>query len=427
MVCDMENFDAEKYLNSLNMFGIRLGLDATFELIRRAGNPDRKLKFIHLAGTNGKGSTSAMLERACRSWGLRTGLYTSPHLIDVRERFRIDGKVVSRSEFNSAGAELAAAATGGNFSYFEFATVLAMVIFARNNCDVVIWETGMGGRLDATNTVNPIATVITNIALDHQGHLGNTVELIAAEKAGILKENTPLFHGVLPAGAREVIYKKAETLRNVEIFPPRAAVPPADTVFETDSAICQNFNYDGHRITLSLPGRMQRENFRIAYEVLSYLADLWHLPLPTALDAMKLVCHPARLQKINSRIFLDGGHNPDGVGALVASLQELFPGEKFTVIYTAFADKEADKCIPLLAEVAESFIFTSINTEGRAAFDASALSNAAGNCGKTSAIEADPLKALTLAQTHPQRILISGSLYLAGTMLEHLCPQLDFC
>ena len=169
-------FDTEKYFDSLDMFGIRLGLDATRELMEKAGHPEKNLRFIHIAGTNGKGSTGAMLERCFRQAGFKTGFYTSPHLIDIRERFRINGQAVSREEFDRAGKKLSDCAKKGRYSYFEFATVLAMEIFAAAQTEVVIWETGMGGRLDATNAVMPQACVITNIALDHQGHLGNTLD-----------------------------------------------------------------------------------------------------------------------------------------------------------------------------------------------------------------------------------------------------------
>ena len=174
------DFNTAEFIDSLNMFAIRLGLDSTRELARRVGNPENSLRFVHLAGTNGKGSTGAMLERALREQGLTTGFYTSPHLIDVRERFRINGKTVDRECFDRCGKILAEAG-GKDFSYFEFATVLAMLIFKEAKCDVVIWETGMGGRLDATNIVTPELCIITNIALDHVGHLGDTTALIAAE------------------------------------------------------------------------------------------------------------------------------------------------------------------------------------------------------------------------------------------------------
>ena len=234
-------FSTAEYLENSNMFGIRLGLDATKDLLKRAGDPDKYLKFIHLAGTNGKGSTAAMLERAFRSAGYVTGLYTSPHLIDVRERFRVNGKAVPEEIFNELGNELADAAKGGDFTYFEFATVLAALIFCRAGVDVVIWETGLGGRLDATNAVQSCASVITNIAYDHQNLLGNTLPELAAEKAGILKEGVPLFYNRLVDEAKEVIEKRAREL-HCEIFPPAAEVPECGGYSLSKAGMmCQHF------------------------------------------------------------------------------------------------------------------------------------------------------------------------------------------
>ncbi|MBS5531280.1 hypothetical protein KH017_10875 [bacterium] len=174
------------YLDSLSMFGIKPGLEATAELMRRVGNPEKELAFLHIAGTNGKGSTGAMLECMLRGAGFTTGFYTSPHLVDIRERFRVNGIAVSEEDYAAFSAELAAAAraeTGRDFTftYFEFTTVLAAMIFARAGVDVVVWETGMGGRLVSSFVVRPLESVISNIALDHQAYLVDTFVKIAAE------------------------------------------------------------------------------------------------------------------------------------------------------------------------------------------------------------------------------------------------------
>ncbi|MBE6355786.1 MAG: bifunctional folylpolyglutamate synthase/dihydrofolate synthase [Lentisphaerae bacterium] len=408
-------FDCEAYLNSLDMFGIRLGLAATEELMALAGHPEKGLRFIHLAGTNGKGSTGAMLERCFRKAGLKTGFYTSPHLIDVRERFRINGKAVSVEEFNCAGEFLKERAGEGKFSYFEFATVLAMVIFARNQVDAVIWETGMGGRLDATNVVMPEACVITNIALDHQGHLGDTTAAIAGEKAGIIKRGVPLFHGVLPDDAARVICQRAKEL-DAPVFPPREAVPDVDDF----TGKCQNFVYDGRRISLSLPGRMQRENFRIVYEVLSCFAPRWHFDVGTVLTALSEVSWPGRFQHVDGLI-IDGGHNPDGVRALTEAVKERYPYEKFLVVYAAFGDKAAPRCLPYLDTIAERYIFTTPGAGGRAAFAPEELT---GMTGKPAAAITEPAVAIrqALAECGDLRIIVSGSLYLAGVALEIVLP-----
>ena len=405
-------FDAGAYFDSLDMFGIRLGLDATRELTEKAGHPERGLRFIHIAGTNGKGSVGAMLERALREAGLRTGFYTSPHLIDIRERFRIGGKAVSTADFDAAAEELHREAGTGRYSYFEFATVLAMKLFAAAGTDAVIWETGMGGRLDATNMVTPEAAVITNIALDHQKHLGDTLAAIAGEKAGILKPGKPLFHGVLPPEAHKVILARAAG-SGCPVFPPREPIPPADA----DGS----FVYDGRRIVLGLPGRMQRENFRIVYEILRYFAPRLGFSLDTALAGLRLVRWPARFQQVGERLIVDGGHNPDGVRALVESVHERFPREKFTVVYAAFGDKHAENCLPFLREVAADFVFTSVNTPGRETFAPDALTEFAG--GVPAKTAATPVEAVETALSGPRRVIVSGSLYLAGMVLEHYAPE----
>ena len=407
-------FDTEKYLNALDMFNIRLGLAAAEELMDRAGNPEKQLRFIHIAGTNGKGSTGAMLERCFRHAGLKTGFYTSPHLIDTRERFRINGQAVSLDEFNRAGEKLNRCAGDGRYSYFEFATVLAMEIFAAAGVEVVIWETGRGGRLDATNAVMPQACVITNIALDHQGHLGNTLAAIAGEKAGIIKPGVPLFHGVLPEEAAKVIYARAKELA-APVYPPRAEVPEADGF----TGNCQNFTYDGKRFSLALPGIMQRENFRMVYEVITYFADRWHFSAPEAFQALPEVRWPARFQHIGNLI-VDGGHNPDGVRALVEAVRERYPQEKFLVVYAAFGDKQAPECLKFLDAIAQEYIFTVPGTGGRAAFVPEELT---AMTSLPAAVEMDPEKAVKQAALQPDvRVIVSGSLYLAGIALKTLCP-----
>lgn len=405
-------FDTAEYFNSLDMFGIRLGLAATNELMERAGHPEKNLRFIHIAGTNGKGSTGAMLERSLRQAGLRTGFYTSPHLIDIKERFRIDGKAVSAEEFNRAGKELHDQAAGGRFSYFEFATVLAMKIFAAAAVDAVIWETGMGGRLDATNAVTPEVSVITNIALDHQGHLGDNVAAIAGEKAGIIKPGKPVFHGVLPPEAEKVI-REAAAAAGSPVYPPEFPVPEVSGF----DGICQQFTYDGKKISLALPGRMQRENFRIVYNLLKYLAPKWNFRLSTALEGLSKVGWPARFQHLNN-IIIDGGHNPDGVKALYEAVIERYPEEKFTIVYAAFGDKHAPECLKFLEKIADRFIFTVPGAGGRAAYSPAELTTFTGI---SSTVEYDPAKAVDQAVKNSRnRVIISGSLYLAGIALEIL-------
>src|SRR5881296_1037016 len=187
--------EAIQFLYALRLFGLKLGLENTFKLAALAGNPQERLRFIHVAGTNGKGSTCAMLESIYRHSGLRVGLFTSPHLVSFAERIQINREWIPETEVVRQTEELhrllAEFSKETHPTFFEFVTVMALRWFAEQRCDLVIWETGLGGRLDATNIVSPLASVITNIGFDHQQWLGDTLAQIAAEKAGIIKPGVP--------------------------------------------------------------------------------------------------------------------------------------------------------------------------------------------------------------------------------------------
>src|SRR5882762_6396759 len=219
----MSYAQAIQFLFGLRWFGAKFGLENTLKLAELAGDPHRQLRFIHVAGTNGKGSTCAMLESIYRAAGLRVGLFTSPHLVSFAERIQVNRRLISEadvvrlvagmreqsSEFRlQAAAGPAKAGTpnqAGAPTFFEFVTVLALRYFAEQKCDLVIWETGLGGRLDATNIVTPLASVITNIGIEHSEWLGETVEKIAAEKAGIIKPGVPVITAAKPGEGLEVI------------------------------------------------------------------------------------------------------------------------------------------------------------------------------------------------------------------------------
>ena len=413
------------YLDSLSMFGIKPGLEASCELMRRVGNPERELSFLHIAGTNGKGSTGAMLECMLRGAGFTTGFYSSPHLIDIRERFRVNGLAVSEEDYLALSAELAEAAraeTGRSFTftYFEFTTVLAAMIFARAGVDIVIWETGMGGRLDSTNVVRPIASIITGIALDHQAYLGDTIEKIAAEKAGIVKPGVPVFTGVMPDEARRVIAERAREL-GCDCFPvSKEDFKPVTRRFDGTRTV-QEFDYEGRRITLPLIGEMQRRNFRLAALVLEKLSPRLGIDLDRAFRALATCRWPGRCQQVNERLIVDGGHNPDGIAALCAALKETFPGEKFTVVFAGFRDKDVAGGLRLLAELAAKFIFVPLRESDRPSYSGEELIALAKQSGVKSqfASAPDAAAALKLAyEDAPRRVVAAGSLYLAGDVLS---------
>ena len=424
--------EVHDFFERLPMFGIKMGLDNTHNLLRLAGNPEKDLRFIHIAGTNGKGSTGAMLECALRHSGLNTGFYTSPHLTDIRERFRVNGRAVPLELFCSCVEELLRAASYGtpqcaNFTYFEFLTVLAAMIFSRAGVDAVIWETGMGGRLDATNAVTAQAAVITNIALDHQSYLGSTIGEIAAEKAGIIKDGTPVFYGVMPEEARNVLLKRAVECGSAVTGPAADDIENVRYEF-TNGVVRQKFQFNGKTVTLSLPGAMQRRNFRLVYPVLTYLAARWNFDIDQALNSLANVRWPGRCQWLNDRLIIDGGHNPDGLAALKEALSEALPGEKFTVVFAAFKDKEVSESLALLAPLASEFIFVPIREMDRPCWNAEEFSEMlkAQNLSIPCRGMANGSTAVSsVIHNSKQKVLVAGSLFLAGEVLDTFAAPRD--
>lgn len=211
--CELNDYQqAWAYLDSLQFFKIKLGLESMERFLGRVGNPQRALNFIHVAGTNGKGSTAAALLAILSRAGYRVGLYTSPHLSSVRERFRINDRYISEADFTRHAATIHGVLAGEQITYFEFTTALALLWFAEQKVDLAILEVGMGGRLDATNVITPLVGVITNVSMDHQAYLGNTLAEVAWEKAGIIKPGVPLVSGVAADESQEVVEKRCREL-----------------------------------------------------------------------------------------------------------------------------------------------------------------------------------------------------------------------
>ena len=408
------------FLDSLGVFSIHPGLDATFRLLEIAGHPEKSLRFIHIAGTNGKGSTGAMLESALRNAGWHTGFYTSPHLIDVRERFRIDGKMVDAETLDALARELAAQAPEKFYSYFEFATVLAAKLFAQAKCDVVIWETGLGGRLDATNTVTPVASVITNIALDHVKLLGSTLGEIAAEKAGIIKAGVPVFTGALVPEAAEVVSRRAQKLA-APLTTVSATEIPLDHLDRIHRQQC--FKVDDQEIRLALLGGMQRRNCALAFNVIRYLCGRYNLNLTRAIAAWEQVKWPGRMQWVRDQLIVDGGHNPDGVGAAAAAMRELFPQERPAVIYGAFRDKAVEECLRIWAKTAGKMIFVPLPVAERPSHTPDELLNMWSKIAPDIPAETAGSGVAAIPAEPHELTIVSGSLYLAGDILRTLSGE----
>lgn len=420
--------EAESWLSSLELFGIKLGLDQTRELFRRIGNPERKLKFIHVAGSNGKGSVCALLDSSLRAAGFKTGFYSSPHLVDVRERFRVCGKAMSEEVFVELVNRLrphVEAMRGGSMqpTYFEATTAIAAMHFADSGVDFAVWETGMGGRLDATNIVSPVCSAITGISLEHQTYLGDTLERIAFEKAGIIKQGIPVFCGVMPKTALNVMESRAKELGS-PLFTTDgdACSAPAECGLKADGTPFQRLRLDGLDIELSLAGSHQRRNAALALKVLRRLSELFNFDLrAAALEGFSSTKWPARLQFIpGMKMIIDGAHNPEGAEALSKSLPEILPGERFDIILGSFSDKDSSDVLRSLAPLAFSFTFVPVGSSrpSRSPEElAEALKQVAPGIPST---EAHSLSAALEAKAGSRWRLVCGSLHLCGEALAEI-------
>ncbi len=363
----MKTFEeCEKYIYDLSMFGIKLGLEQTQELFDSVlKDYDYSLKYIHLAGTNGKGSTGAMLSATLSGVGFKVGLYTSPHLKKINERFKINDEEISDKNFveivNIIFPYIEKMKKAGHCpTYFEVVTVLAALHFYKEKVDFVIWETGMGGRFDATNIITPICSIITGISLDHQSYLGNTIEKIAYEKAGIIKKNISIFCADMHKDALVVIKKEAFA-KCADLKLANSYELTNEEIIIEDNSYYQKFSINGFDIKLSLNGKYQLLNAKLVFMVLEKLSKDYNFSLKKALLNLSKVAWKGRFQILENGDVIDGAHNIEAMQLLVKSLKEYFPSKKFTVVFANYADKDTADILKEVAQIAKNFIFTSIN------------------------------------------------------------------
>jgi dihydrofolate synthase/folylpolyglutamate synthase len=397
-----------EFLYSLRLFGAKFGLENTFKLAALAGNPQEKLRFIHVAGTNGKGSTCAMLESIYSAAGLRVGLFTSPHLVSFRERVQVNRQLISENDVVRLVAEihplLKEFSAGHHPTFFEVVMILALKFFAEQKCDLVIWETGLGGRLDATNIVTPLASVITNIAFDHEQWLGDTLAKIAAEKAGIIKPCVP---AVTATDAPEALRVIEQTARDKNSMLTRVQSPHAS----------------GITCHASLLGGHQSNNAALALATVEILQPKIPIPAEQIRNGLATVNWPGRLQLVTrpggQKILLDGAHNTAGAAALRAALEKEFTGDRPVFIFGALADKKWPEICHILAPLAAKAFTVPVASDRTAAAGELAGAFRAAN-PKIAAVTAVNLAEALIACKNEPFVVVTGSLYLVGEALEQL-------
>jgi len=419
--------DPFSFLSSLERLGMKFGLENIATLCAALGHPERTFKSIVIAGTNGKGSVTVMVETALRAAGHHTARYTSPHLVRLEERFVIDGREVETAlladvvgtiqrtvETLVASGTLEALPT-----FFECTTAAAFELFRRAHVDVAVLEVGLGGRLDATNIVTPIVTAITSIDFDHQAQLGNTLESIAAEKAGIAKPGVPMVCGRVPEAAARVIEQVCDSLHAPLV---RVSNRVQILAHERDDSIgvqLASRSLDG--IRLSLPGRHQRENAAVAVAVLEEVAARG-TPVDDAAIRKGLTEAewPARLERFmhdGVEILLDAAHNPAGARALASHLQDI-GWSRITLLFAVMRDKDISGMLAPLAHVCERVICTSAPTPR--SLPAEELAAVARLF--VPAVEADPdmRGALDRAMGYRMPVVAAGSIFLIGPLRDIL-------
>ena len=327
-------YKIKNYLNSLFSLqrrGIKLGLEHTKNLLKFFDNPHEKFLTIHVAGTNGKGSTCAYIERILRYSGYKVGIYTSPHLFNFNERIRVDGLPISDQEIVSFLDNSFKEINKIGSTFFEVTTVMAFDYFNKNKVDIAVIETGLGGRLDATNVISPVISVITSISMDHTEILGDSIEQIAKEKSGIIKEKTPLFVYQQDTDILDIFKKKAIS-HNAEIKISKAPKNISVTSKGTQ------FNFNNQDYTIPLFGSHQARNAALAIDVVSHFDP--KIKDDIIYNSLKTVFWPGRMQKIRQKIFYDVSHNKEGMEKTLQALKELYPDEDIHGLLCLKKDKD---------------------------------------------------------------------------------------
>lgn len=422
---------AEQYLDRLQMFAIKLGLDATRALLAELDNPHEQLSLFHIAGTNGKGSVGATLQAVLTAAGYRPGFYSSPHLSSVRERFRLAEACIGKAAFTRLVETMANQFGDRPPTYFEFATLLALRWFAEEQASPVILETGMGGRLDATNVVTPLVSIITDIGRDHEQYLGDTIEAIAGEKAGIIKPGVPVVCSGRETAALPVIRQRCRELGcPLHIFGEHFS-GALDQQGRLDYQPIHGLRR--RNLLLNLTGAHQAVNTSLALAALELTADRYPLTEQAIRVGLARVCWPGRMELLPAQmtsfpcpILLDGAHNEAGVQALCQALTQEHPGRRLLLIWGSMADKRLGPAFHDLLALADQILLTRTESP-RFAEPADLLAQLPPDCRDRATCTIDVAQALDLAgglAGSDALICLAGSLYLVGRARQLLLGEI---
>lgn len=429
----MNYTEAVDYIETIPKFTVKHPPEHTRELLSRLGNPQEGIKIIHVAGTNGKGSVCAYLNAMLLAGGKKTGLFTSPHLVRINERFQINGEDVSDEQFLDAFLKVEKAAKEyeaegeGHPSYFETLFLMGMLIFKEAGVEYLVMETGLGGRLDATNVVEkPLACIITSISRDHTEYLGDTLEAIAGEKAGIIKAGVPVIYDASQPGPASVIAAKAK-----EMGSPAWPMEPSFYEMKTQSreGITFIFAYlGGEKAELAIPyvAKYQMMNASLAFYTMHILQDVHDIPKNVLAEGLSKIKWPCRMEMAAPGVIIDGAHNEDGIAQFVSTAGYFAKENEITILFTAVADKHYHEMIGEICEGIHPSHVVATQIDGSRVVPAEVLAEDFRKAGCTDVCAEPEIGAAyekALGKKGSGMLFCVGSLYLAGELKAYLAKR----
>lgn len=405
----------------------------TRELLSRLGNPQEGIKIIHVAGTNGKGSVCAYLNAMLLAGGKKTGLFTSPHLVRINERFQVNGEDVSDEQFLDAFLKVEKAAKEyetegeGHPSYFETLFLMGMLIFKEAGVEYLVMETGLGGRLDATNVVEkPLACIITSISRDHTEYLGDTLEAIAGEKAGIIKAGVPVIYDASQPGPAAVIAAKAKEMGS-------PAWPMEPSFYEMKTQSCEGITFifaypGGEKAELAIPyvAKYQMMNASLAFYTMHILQDVHEIPKNVLAEGLSKIKWPCRMEMAAPGVIIDGAHNEDGIAQFVSTAGYFAKENEITILFTAVADKHYHEMIGEICEGIHPSHVVATQIDGSRVVPAEVLAEDFRKAGCTDVCAEPEIGAAyekALERKGSGMLFCVGSLYLAGELKAYLAKR----
>ena len=429
----MNYTEAVDYIETIPKFTVKHPPEHTRELLSRLGNPQEGIKIIHVAGTNGKGSVCAYLNAMLLAGGKKTGLFTSPHLVRINERFQINGEDVSDEQFLNAFLKVEKAAKEyeaegeGHPSYFETLFLMGMLIFKEAGVEYLVMETGLGGRLDATNVVEkPLACIITSISRDHTEYLGDTLEAIAGEKAGIIKAGVPVIYDASQPGPASVIAAKAK-----EMGSPAWPMEPSFYEMKTQSRekITFTFAYPGgEKAELAIPyvAKYQMMNASLAFYTMHILQDVHDIPKNVLAEGLSKIKWPCRMEMAAPGVIIDGAHNEDGIAQFVSTAGYFAKENEITILFTAVADKHYHEMIGEICDGIHPSHVVATQIDGSRVVPAEVLAEDFRKAGCTDVCAEPEIGAAyekALGKKGSGMLFCVGSLYLAGELKAYLAKR----